>query len=513
MKLSLAMLMPLVFVLGTAGPAHAAAGDEQVATRAAHPEAERQAKAILAELATAHTAKARIDLAKKLAAAGDGATPYLKAFLARAHTSTTADRTAVLSGIGAAVPDEEGKFEQPGRLSAKERKAMDELDWLADLAPLPPSPAVDEVIADVAAIRALAASKDWRAATVILDFGFSEAGMVYRDECGRYLRKMAPWSMPALIRAANARGSSSKERYAEYQIERLDREDAFKALADAANENLKIEILRAYQDTRPREAVYAILASVDHPSPAVRKAARAAWMTYATRRAPKAPKRKLELPGGKLSDEEQPLYLTYSELADIELRRTLIKLTGKKPRRGESLKEMSKALFAYYDDVRHKQLLADFSAAKEKAAAGDLTGAIATFDQILVQEPKVAERTEMAPIYADYARKLEADNKFAEAARTYAKAHALAPNAANAADILAAHHRARAKALAQGHDKKAAAAAMERAAEAAKAQAAAETPKKSTWMLYAGGSGAVLAAILFGIGLIRRRQPAVPRQG
>ena len=61
------------------------------------------------------------------------------------------------------------------------------------LAPLPPTTAgVAKVIADVAAIRALAAGGDDAAARAVLDVGFAPETMIYRDEVGRRLRAMAP---------------------------------------------------------------------------------------------------------------------------------------------------------------------------------------------------------------------------------------------------------------------------------------------------------------------------------
>src|SRR5438874_3290530 len=117
------------------------------------------------------------------------------AFLGRKHTASVEDRRKVLEAIKAAVPDEKGRFKQPERKTAQEEKADDELDWQAQLATLDKAtPGVDEVIADDAAIRELSATKDVRAAQVIFDAAFADETMIYRDECGRYLRKMEPYS-------------------------------------------------------------------------------------------------------------------------------------------------------------------------------------------------------------------------------------------------------------------------------------------------------------------------------
>src|SRR5262249_46284025 len=132
-------------------------------------------------------------------------------------------------------------------------------------------------------IRALAATKDPRAASAILDIAFAEDTMIYRDECGRYLRKMEPYSVPALTRESQAAKDPERRRYATWQLERLDRQDPLKALSSAAgDERLTIAVLDAFRETKLREAVHAVWTKVGADSPAVRAAARAAWMDYIT---------------------------------------------------------------------------------------------------------------------------------------------------------------------------------------------------------------------------------------
>src|SRR4051812_19738300 len=118
-------------------------------------------------------------------------------FLHRAHTASVEDRRKLLQSIKAAVPDKAGRFAQPQRETVKEQKADDDFDWLTGLEAAPDAPGLGELIADDIAIRALAASKDVHAAQVIFDAAFWPETMIYRDECGRYLRKMEPYSIPA----------------------------------------------------------------------------------------------------------------------------------------------------------------------------------------------------------------------------------------------------------------------------------------------------------------------------
>src|SRR6185295_17356192 len=146
-------------------------------------------------------------------------------WLGRAHQSDVAERRAVLTAIKASVPDKSGRFSQPARQTGKEQKADDDLDWQPELLALDAAtPGAGEVIADDAAIRALSGSHDIRAAQLIFDAAFAADTMIYRDECGRYLRRMEPASIPALTQESMARDADRK-RYATWQLERLDRQE------------------------------------------------------------------------------------------------------------------------------------------------------------------------------------------------------------------------------------------------------------------------------------------------
>jgi tetratricopeptide (TPR) repeat protein len=452
------------------------------------------------------TGRAVLDGADKLARLGPGAVPALAEFLRRPHVASDAERRALLAAIGAEVPDEKGRFRAPGRLTAAQQAAGDSADWLSQLAGLAPAPGHGEVMADVSAIRALAATRDVQAAQHILDFAFDPVGQIYRDECGRMLREMAPYSLPALIRGSqHQQRSSSLARYANYQLERLDRQDAFKALAAAPSDSIKAEILRAYGDSYYREAVYAVLAHVDHVAPAVRKAARAAWMLYVDGEPPPpAPTKRLVLPGGKLTEEPEPLWLTHRELADIELRKLLTQRTGSAPPAKATLVEMSKQVFELADQARRKQLDQEFEAALALARARKWAEAASAYDRVLVQDPHFPRRGEMVAAYTEYAHTLEAAGKWRAASTTYAKAHAMAPDGPAAEELLAQHHFTRGKALeAEG---KVARQSFERAREM-HTRATGRPAGGPRWMLYAGAAAAALAALIAAIALLGRRRP------
>jgi tetratricopeptide (TPR) repeat protein len=454
-------------------------------------------------------------------------------WLARAHTSDVEERRAVLAAIEALVPDKKGTFSRPPRQTGKQQKADDEVDWQAELLALDPSRApslasLGEVIADDAAIRALAATKDRHAAQVVFDVAFGSDTMIYRDECGRYLRKMEPASIPALTKESMSR-EYNRKRYGSWQLERLDRQEPGKAL-DAAlgDEALTIAILDVFRTTHHREAVHAVWDRVDADAPLVRAAARAAWMGYITGPPPPpAPVAKLNLPGGKKTKKPKPLWFTYRELADNELRKAANELLQEDyplaadPRLDDSdhedekivkidLEDLTRRLFAYHDTERAQREAVQWSAVKRTAESGDLATAIQLVDRMLATDPDRSERAEMAKLYLAWGKQLESKQQWGDAAAAYSKAHGLAPKGASANDALAAYHFTLGKSLeAQGKDggadfRRAIALKPDHAParSAARAVAAAGRP---SWMLYAAAGVAALAILLFAAAMMARR--------
>ncbi|MEO8549249.1 MAG: hypothetical protein ABI678_04730 [Kofleriaceae bacterium] len=483
---------------------------------------------VLAKIATGDAAarKAAVEELTKLA---PDAVDALGTFLARKHEVDLSGRRKVLETIKAQVPDKNGRFTAPERKSAKEEKADDNLDWYAGLAELPADTAVlGEVIADDAAIRALVKTNDIHAAALLFTTAFGEETIIYRDELGRYLRKMEPFSIPSLI-VESQNKNYDKKRYANYQLERLDRQEPQKALSAAnGDEALTIAILQAFETTHHREAVHAVWTKVDADGVRVRAAARAAWMDYITGPPPPpAPKKKLQLPGGKLTKKEKPLWLTYRELADNEIRKALNEvfkedhpledptLDDRDDDRHRSktekldLVEQSNRLFAHYDGERAKREGEAWTAAKALADKNDLAGASTALDRMLAMNPDVGEKPAMADIYFKWGKALEDKKQFADASAAYSKAAGLDPKGSHATDALAAHHYMQGKALeAQGLDggpDYRRAVALRPDYGAAKAAAAAADGGRPTWMLYAAGTALLAALGLFAAAMVRRR--------
>jgi hypothetical protein len=396
-----------------------------------------KATAILARIVAGPDAATRKTAITELTEIAPNTIEAIAEWLHREQRADVAERREVLTAIKAAVPDKSGRFSQPARQTGKEKKADDEVDWQAELLALDPgTPGLGDVIADDAAIRALAATGDMRAAQVIFDTAFGVDTMIYRDECGRYLRRMEPASIPALTLESMAKDYDRK-RYATWQLERLDRQEPEKAL-DAAlgDEALAIAIIDVFRRTHHREAVHAVWRRVDAEAPRVRAAARAAWMEYITGPPPPpAPKAKLNLPGGKKTKKPKPLWLTYRELADNELRKAANELLHEdypledpmlddededRPRKSKTVKvdleDLTRRLFAYFDGERAKRDGAQWDAAQTKAKAGDLAAATQIVDRMLATNPERRERAEMAKLYFAWGKELEAKHAWAEAA-------------------------------------------------------------------------------------------------
>lgn len=481
----------------------------------ARPTDAEEAQTLLATLASGAKDQ-REAAAARLIELGPHVIPELEAFLNRTRTSKVADRREVLKKIKASIPDKSGRFTSPGREEAKQIRADDEFDWFVPLFALDPAiPGVGDVIADVVAIRALAATKDVDAARIILAAAFADESMIYRDDCGRQMRKMVPFSVPALIVGSQNKKIKTMPKYANYQLERMDRQDPHKALAAGeGNEALQIAILQAFGSTEHREAVPAVFTMINADAPRIRAAAREAWLAYVTGPPPPpAPKKHLVLPGGRTADKETPLWLNSRELAFVELQRRAEELFGETIGAKADLEVVTKRIFDYYDAERARRDDEVYTSGKTKADAGDLPGAIAIYDRLLAEDPGRKERTAMAPIYFEQAEALAAEAKWAEAAALYSKAHGLDPDRDGATDILAAHYYALGKAAeAEGKD---GAASFRKAVELrpdyADAQQAAEAatpgakPAKKQWMLYAAAGVALGALIVLALGLRRRR--------
>jgi hypothetical protein len=459
-------------------------------------------------LRAAAPGQARLDAAKALVDLGPGHTADLVQRLGAPRAGSTDEaRRAVLKGIGADVPAADGTFKAPPRVKGEKQKG--ELDWLAALAPLPADdPAVVDALEVVGLLRALAKAKDITAARAVLDYAFTPDGTAFRDECGRQIRAMSPHSIPALLRASQDKKAAggSFARYAAYQLDRMEKNRPAYALAAAPDDALEIAMLDAIREVRHPDAVTAVLDRTNSPTLSVRKAAREAWLAYVTGPPPPpAPKAKRKMAGNKLSDEALPLYLTYREFADQELRRVLTEKTGAAPDARLTPEQMTTKLWELYDAERAAVWDPQMKAAADLLAKGDSAGAVAAYDAILMQDPTYARRATMVPAYLALGKQQAEAKDWDKAVLTYHKAYSIDPageKAKEAESSLFYARAARAKAHGESSADDLARARQIGAADDSLADAVEGSRK---WMLWAGLGAAALALALGALALGRRR--------
>jgi tetratricopeptide (TPR) repeat protein len=426
----------------------------------------------------------------------------------------------VLRAIGAAVPNKLGRFSTSDK----------EFDWLEALIKLPDrklgSPSLRRARAEaalsVALARALAVSRHPEAALSLLRFAYRHQG-AFRDEAGRQIRALGPHAVPGLLRAAALKDAEAHKmvRYAAYQLDRIDCARPDRALRQA-DPDLRVEILHAYGETRSPAAVSAVLSYSNDTVEAVRRAARWAMLRYVSGRPPKVVKRKIKLPGGKVSDKERALYLTYRQLASHALLdRLTTDLTGlsegkKYVAEKKTLAEeaepryLAERLFARFDERREEAHREEFRSALQLAEKGDLDGALARLDRILAVEPYHGQRGAMAPLYFNRGRNALAAGRLEEAQTYFTKAVHLDPGAEFVREAKA--RRSLAEALAdrsmstESEWKLRAALRQEPGLRQATLALAAYERRQQLRLWWASGIGGGIAlSLIFGLTLLRRR--------
>jgi tetratricopeptide (TPR) repeat protein len=304
--------------------------------------------------------------------------------------------------------------------------------------PPPPTPAEladarAEALEVVALLRGIAGSKRMEAVDPIFAMAFELDG-VFRDECGRQIRAMDSFAVPALIRFMHQHGPAAlhlgkQRRYASYQLDRMDRARPMKAIATAPDDRVRAAIIHAYGEERALDAVEAILNQIDAPAHRVRKEARWAWLRYVIGRPPPpAPKRKRKLPGGREEEEEKPDYLTYREIALLALQKELTEIKGAPPDPNATAKELTDELFAHYDERHAAEWDQQFQAGRDFERRGDLKAATDEYGWILAHDPNYVRRGEMARAFARYGDELRAAGELARAVGYYREAVDLDPN-------------------------------------------------------------------------------------
>lgn len=280
-----------------------------------------------------------------------------------------------------------------------------------------------ETLRDIAAIHAIAAIPSKQTAQLLFDFAQSPIGSIYQKECQRLLSTMDPWAILVLIEQLSF-DNLQKRNYAKTILEQMDRENPFKALQHAPSNNFKIKLLQAYGKTTYREAVPAILQTALYDNfKEVRDQAQKTWFLYVQGKPhTNAPKRKLALPQGKLSQQEYPLWLSYNKYAIAELLREYKKTFGSIKKKSST--KLSQELFDYFETKHANNIIVRLTMAHHAFAQKDYKQAVYLYNLILVDDPMFLQRQTMASAFLFYAKTIDV-NQSCIAARLYGKAIAL----------------------------------------------------------------------------------------
>lgn len=379
-------------------------------------------------------------LDKLLAATSDDARLLHTQLLRRSQVSAAAYKR-VLRAIGAQVPDRHGRF---GPAPPKRP------DWLEALVGYHApdryaARARAEAIYSVALMRALVATRRTEVGSSLLRFAYRHGG-AFRDECGRLLRQLRDYAIPALVRAEIMLDPLAyrMKRYAAYQLDRIDRVRPELALQQQ-DLGLLAEILHAYGEVRHSAAVVHVIGKTDHRDPRVRRAARWATLRYVSGRAPKVTKRKLKLAGGRTTTRERALYLSYRQLATHRLAKDLAKLRAgdragdkgldelvEKYRREYEPRELAEQLFSAYDERRRGRAKERVNKALASLRTGDLESAVKAVDRLATADPDHPARLRMAAVLRRYGARLLQRGRHEAAVVQFTKGLHLLPPAGEA---------------------------------------------------------------------------------
>lgn len=387
------------------------------------------------DILQAKNEKEQRSLISKLDHATRSDAPLLHQQLLRRTDISGAHYKQVLKAIGASVPDSKGRFAEMDK----------KVDWLNGLLSIDwgakdssAKRVYAESLYSVGLARALANSERIEAATTLLRFAYMHRG-AFRDECGRLLRKMGSYALPGLVRAAAIDDPEAyrMKRYADYQLDRMNRARPELALKKAETPVLRAELLRAYGEMRLISAVKPTIARTHSKYANVRQAARWATMRYISGRKPKVIKRKLTLTGGRLTQRERTLYLNYRQLAVAEIVQRYASLVSKQTQEDVNLKrlkeeydirELALKLFSLEDKMRmaktDKQLEDAFLAAER----GDLERALKSFDRLLIWEPQHIKKNQIARFYLRAGRRYLVKARYLKSIRLLTKSlHLFSP--------------------------------------------------------------------------------------
>jgi hypothetical protein len=238
------------------------------------------------------------------------------------------DYKAVLDVIGGDVPNRYGHFARAWKRQHGYSVKLS-TDWVSDLLALPEAqltrslrPMYRELLRRSLSFRAAAhiGREDHDLAPAVVDALLAAAyvnGGVFRDEVSRAFDEMGDAAIPQLMRRSRLPTDDPERafelgvrqaKYARFVLDRIDRWIPSRAAAPLrAEPALLADLLLAYGEVLHGEAAELLLEIADDDTPALRDAARKAFLALVTGRASTRKRRNLRLLGGRRSSERADL--------------------------------------------------------------------------------------------------------------------------------------------------------------------------------------------------------------
>lgn len=400
--------------------------------------------------------------ARRLAAADPRVWPELRAALLAERKAPKADYRALLDLVGGDVPNRYGHFERAWKKAHGFEVKLSQ-DWFEDLLSLSTGRVAAglravyrDCVLETALLRAASAVAKADPAlagdvvAALLDAAYAHDG-TFRDEVGRAIVAIGDEAVPHLLRASDYAGPSRPGRedpaalraeYARLQLDKMERLHPGRA-TDAVRDDPRrmVALLDAYAQVRPGEAASVLLELADAADPAVRTAARGAFMAYVEGPPPTARARTIRLLGGGTSTALAQL--SYRQRATLAIRERVgadvPRLLEREPecevRREDGTMDeaclgqperLTRAYFAWLADRRHA---ADEQALAAALAEPDAHARVEALDRLLAGNPSLEGAERLVPVYQQAADAALAEGDAARAGQLLRKAAQLCPPA------------------------------------------------------------------------------------
>jgi len=391
--------------------------------------------------------------ARRLAAAGPAVWPSTARALLAERKAPKGDYRSLLDAIGGDVPNRYGYFARAWKKAHGFDVKLSQ-DWFEDLLSLPMGRVAGglravyrDSVLQVALLRAAAAvghddpALAGEVVATLLDVAYAHEG-TFRDEVGRAIVAVGDEAVPHLLRASHYTSPHRDERedpaalraeYARVQLDKMDRLHPERATAAVREDPRRlVALLEAYREVRPGEAAAVLLELADAAEPAVRDAAKAAFVAYVEGPPPAARGRTIRLLGGGTSTAFA--HLTYRQRAAIAIRErmeahvpALLEPACELKREdgstdGKCEAQPERLTRVYLAWLHEQRRAADERAIAAALAEPDVRARVEQLDRLLAGNPMLEGAARLVPVYEEAAEAALAGGDAARAGQLLRKA-------------------------------------------------------------------------------------------